>query len=406
MTSLRGLRSVIVALVATGAFVSTPQSAFAIDPGLDLKLDTWTSNTGHAYVGVKAAGHWAPPAETSVDVKTNYYTFWENQGNPNPGELFWWIWVVRTIDNTRVNVTVPIDTFTTSTKPGIGIKPAAFGDMRLYLAVGLDPRNADTKEQRTVSAQLTEGWTDALGNAVQAHVIHDSVHVARWTVDFGDGSVQTYPPGPQRSDQFSTTHSYDPGDFDAVVTAHVVGEAYGAFFTPDGEPFEKLTPFELDIRNSASGMSNAAVEYEPPIVFVGASCSGALPDGTSVTPDETGHQALSWPRGLHCALHVRPIIDQEGFMASGDAVVGDGVTRLVSYRYPGGVNDAAGATPPGTYGGDVPIAIQWNTPLVDRATYPVTLTLDLETTYDDGTVVASEATGTVPVTIVYSAVSQ
>lgn len=406
MTGTARLQSLTAVVVAAVSLVATSHGAAAIDPGLDLKLDTWTSDTGNAYVGVKAAGHWAPPAKTSTDIKTDFYTIWESQGAPDPGELFWWVWVKNTIDNTTVNFDVPIVTYTTYKKPGIGIHPDAFGDMSLYLAVALDPTTAPAREPRTVSAQLTEGWVDALGDAVQAHVVHDSVHVTHWKVDFGDGSVQTYPPDQTGSDQFSTTHSYGPGEFDAVVTAHVVGQAYGAFFTPDGAPYEQLAPFELDISNSASGLSNAAVQYEPPIVVVGASPSGRLPDGTNVAPDAVGHDAIWWPRGLHCGLYVRPIIDQEGFMASGDIVVGNATTRLVSYRYTAGSNDAADETPSGSYGADVPIAIQWDTPLAGRGTYPVRLVLELETTYDDGTVKTSEVTGTVPVTVIYSAVSQ
>ena len=60
----------------------------------------------------------------------------------------------------------------------------------------------------------------------------------------------------------------------------------------------------------------------------------------------------------------------------------------------------------GTYPAATPIAIQWNTPLPGTGTYPVRLVLDLETTYDDGTVRTSQVSGVVAVTVVYSAVSQ
>jgi hypothetical protein len=36
----------------------------------------------------------------------------------------------------------------------------------------------------------------------------------------------------------------EAGEFDVVVTARVTGEAYGAFFTPDGVPYEKVVPSE------------------------------------------------------------------------------------------------------------------------------------------------------------------
>ena len=52
-----------------------------------------------------------------------------------------------------------------------------------------------------------------------------------------------------------------------------------------------------------------------------------------------------------------------------------------------------------------PIAIQWNTPLSGQRAYPVHLVLDLETTYDDGTVRDIEVAGDVDVTVIYAAVS-
>ena len=58
------------------------------------------------------------------------------------------------------------------------------------------------------------------------------------------------------------------------------------------------------------------------------------------------------------------------------------------------------------YRADAPIAIQWDTPLPGAGSYPVALTLDLRTTYADGTVRASTVSGTVGVTVIYSAVDQ
>jgi hypothetical protein len=92
-------------------------------------------------------------------------------------------------------------------------------------------------------------------------------------------------------------------------------------------------------------------------------------------------------------------------MRSGGLVIGGATTRLVAYRYEGGVNDASGATSPATYPADEPIRIQWNTPLAGQAAYPVPIVLELETTYADGTVRASQVSGAVSVSVVYSAVT-
>ena len=91
-------------------------------------------------------------------------------------------------------------------------------------------------------------------------------------------------------------------------------------------------------------------------------------------------------------------------MRSGGVTIGGASTRLVGYRYEAGVNDARPRRLPGLPRRRA-VRIQWNTPLPGQGAYPVRLVLELETTYDDGTVRTYEAAGTVDVTVVYSAVS-
>jgi hypothetical protein len=91
---------------------------------------------------------------------------------------------------------------------------------------------------------------------------------------------------------------------------------------------------------------------------------------------------------------------------SGGLVIGGATTRLLGYHYQAGTNDASAPTASGTYRAAAPIHIQWDTPLPGTGTYPVRLVLDLETTFDDGTVQTSQVSGTVAVTVVNSAVSQ
>jgi hypothetical protein len=69
------------------------------------------------------------------------------------------------------------------------------------------------------------------------------------------------------------------------------------------------------------------------------------------------------------------------------------------------VNDAADATPTGSYPAATPVAIQWDAPLAGAGSYPVRLVLALQTTYADGTVRETEVAGDVAVTVVYAAVS-
>ena len=400
MTTLRLLLGLALAV---GILLLLAPAVMAFDPNVDVSLQTWSSDKGNGYIGVQVNGNWAPPEQGGKPVKTEFWSEWQNQGNPSPFCHAFWIIVHRTSTGIPVNSDNPESTIVCGPQSAIGLQASGFADMSLYLAVGVDPVTAPARTERTVTAELTTGWRAYLGKAISAYVIPSSVRADRWTVDFGDGTQRTFPGN--GTDSLSTTHAYDAGTFDVVVTVHVTGQAYGAFFAPDGQPFEQTVPFALDISNSATGVSALPIDYVPPVVTVGASPSGTLPGGTAVPPDTAGHAALWWPRGLHCSLFVRPVIATEGVMSSGGVVIGGAKTVLLSYRYERAVNDAADATATGSYPAAVPIAIQWDTPLAGAGSYTVHLLLALQTTYADGTVRDIEVAGDVAVTVVYAAVS-
>ena len=378
------------------------QQASALDQ-VTIKVENWGSDAGHGYVGIQATGEWAPPAESRTRVRTKFYSEWQNQGNPAAYCHAWWVFVHRTADGSIVNFDSPVSMVLCGPEPAIGISPSGFGDLSLYLAVGVEPVTAPARSARMVTAELTAGWRDWIDDAISAYIRRDSVRVQRWTVDFGDGTRRTFLG--DGSDGLSTTHAYEAGEFDVVVTARVTGEAYGAFFTPDGVPYEQVVPFELDISNSAAGVSALPIEYVPPVLVPGGSPSGTMPGGQTIAADAAGHAAIFWPRGLPCTLYVRPIVEEEGFMRSGGVVIGGATTRLLSFRYLSGTNDASDASPPGTYGAGDPIRIQWNTPLPNGGSYPIRVELTVETTYDDGTVRTFEFSGSIEATVVYSAIS-
>ena len=399
------MKAVAATCLAVGALFVIATPARALDP-IELKVETWTSDDGRAYVGVQAAGQWAVPATQGVKVVTPYYSVWDLMGLSVPSCRLYWVWLYRTADDEIVNPASPGAVVTCGDRPGIDIRPEAYGDLSLYLDVGVDPVSAPARTERTVTSELTLGWMDAIGGYLSAYVDHNSVRVDSWTVDFGDGTLRSYPRDPNAPERLAVTHRYDAaGSFDAIVTAHVSGQAYAAFFSPGGAPVERVIPFTVDISNRAAGISALPIEYVPPVVEVGAAPSGTLPDGTVLSPDAEGHAQLWWPRGLLCELFPRAIVVSEGFMRSGGVTIGGATTRLVAYRYEAGVNDASAPSAPGHYPADEPIHIQWNTPLAGQGSYPVRLVLELETTYDDGTVRTYEAEGTVDVTVIYSAVS-
>jgi hypothetical protein len=399
------MKVVAATCLAIGALFVIATPAHALDP-IELKVQTWTSDDGRAYVGVQAAGQWAVPATQGVKVVTPYYSVWDLMGLSVPSCRLYWVWLFRTADDEIVNPASPGAVVTCGDRPGIDIRPEAYGDLSLYLDVGVDPVSAPARTERTVTSELTLGWMDAIGGYLSAYVDHNSVRVDSWTVDFGDGTLRSYPRDSSAPERLVVTHRYDAaGSFDAIVTAHVSGQAYAAFFSPGGAPVERVIPFTVDISNRAAGISALPIEYVPPVVEVGAAPSGTLPDGTVLSPDAEGHAQLWWPRGLLCELFPRAIVASEGFMRSGGVTIGGATTRLLAYRYEAGVNDSSAPSAPGHYPADEPIHIQWNTPLAGQGSYPVRLVLELETTYDDGTVRTYEAEGTVDVTVIYSAVS-
>jgi hypothetical protein len=387
--------------LASALLVGIAGQANALGGGqVVLSVTDWTSPDGHAFVGVQANGQWATPSSSG------YCSIWQLKAVVAPNEWVYWVWVYQNgCSGQAVNFTNPLQVITTPGKPGMGIHANTSAGLNLYLKVSVDPQDAPADSERTVSAQLTAGWLNALNGAIQAYVVPGSVKVTTWTVRFGDDSIKSFSPDPSNPFGLKTTHTYGSGQFDVVVIAHVTGEAYGVFFAPNGTPFEQLVPFAINISNVASGVG-APIEYVPPIVTVTGSPSGTLPNGTLIPADAVGQTQLYWPRGLHCSLFPRADIVREGYELSGGVVIGGAKTIVTGYHYDAGVNDASDATPAGHYRPNVPIAIQWDTPLPNAASYPVQLTLDLQTTYDNGTVRTSTVSGTVGVTVIYSAMDQ
>ena len=392
------------AALAFAVVLALPAPAAALDGGVTVSVDTWQAGSGHAYVGVQAAGHWARPGTRSC---ITYYSTWDHRTTifTDPVRDQWAV-KVFSCSGSAVNPLSPTMVLTSRVTPGIGVRASTSGVLNLDLDVAVDPETAPAGTVRTVTAALGSGWLGAVGDHIRATIVPGSVRILRWTVNFGDGTTRTIAPSPTSPNRLATTHAYGAGQFSVRVTARVVGRAYGAFFAPDGSPYETTVPWSLDITNAASGVSGLPIEYVPPVVTVAGSPSGTLPDGTTAAPDASGHTAVWWPRGLPCDLFVRAVVEREGFMRSGGVVIGQGRTRLVSYRYTREANDASDGSRTGSYRAAAPIRIQWNTPLPGTGSYPVNLTLVLATTYDDRTVRTTRVSGVVSVTVVYSAAAQ
>ena len=69
--------------------------SLAFDSGVAVTVNTWTSGAGHGYVAVQANGNWAPPASTPSKVQTEFFSQWQNMGNPGAFCHDWWVTVLR-----------------------------------------------------------------------------------------------------------------------------------------------------------------------------------------------------------------------------------------------------------------------------------------------------------------------
>jgi len=165
---MRRSRLRVLAIMAALAFSALPLVRANALEDVTVTVNTWTSGAGHGYVAVQANGNWAPPASTPSKVQTEFFSQWQNMGNPGAFCHDWWVTVLRTADGTVVNPGSPTILVQCGPEPVLGVTPSGTGDLSLYLAVTVDPVSAPARTVRTVTAQLTAGWRDWIGDAISA----------------------------------------------------------------------------------------------------------------------------------------------------------------------------------------------------------------------------------------------
>ena len=190
----------------------------------------------------------------------------------------------------------------------------------------------------------------------------------------------------------------------------MAGTAQVADFDPvTGDLVLLPAPFTVDVTNSASGQVNQqpVVSYTAPQVraAVVAQLTNGAPDSL-----RRGLAAIEVPRGTTVFLYLRPIVDREGVMTLDGKPGGGGQTQVLGWTLTAGSLDGPRGTisRPGVGGvaGDA-ITQQWNTP--DRigpgGPLPYSLAIDytVRTTYPDGQTRDYRFSGTIAVTVAYSA---
>ena len=119
MTALRLLLGFGLAL---GVLLLLAPAVMAFDPNVSVSLQTWSSDKGNGYIGVQVNGHWAPPEQHGQPVKTEFWSEWQNQGNPSPFCHAFWIIVHRTSDGIPVNSDNPESTIVCGPQSAIGLE--------------------------------------------------------------------------------------------------------------------------------------------------------------------------------------------------------------------------------------------------------------------------------------------
>jgi hypothetical protein len=284
----------------------------------------------------------------------------------------------------------------------------ATGQLVYALNVGLNPAQVVPGQTTTLSAGIADDFVAQADRTLNISVDPAGWSVTSWAIDFGDGQTATQVGGGR---SISVSHAYaSPAVVRPRVTAHVAGMAQVADFDPaTGDIVLLSEPFTVDVTNDTSGQ----VHRQPVVAYGAPQVRAAVVTQLATgAPDilRRGLAAIEVPRGTTVFLYVRPIVDQEGVMTMDGKAAGSGQTQVLGWTLTSGSPDG----PPGTVtrsgaggAGADPIAQQWNTP--DRigpgGPLPYSLAIDytVRTTYPDGQTRDYSFSGTIAVTVAYSA---
>lgn len=284
----------------------------------------------------------------------------------------------------------------------------ATGQLVYALNVGLNPAQVVPGQATTLSAGIADDFVAQADRTLNISVDPAGWSVNSWAVDFADGQTATLPGGGR---SISVSHSYgSPASVRPRVTAHVAGTAQVADFDPaTGDLILLSAPFTVDVSNDTSGQVNRqpVVDYSAPVVraAVVTQLAADAPDSL-----RRGMAAIEVPRGTMVFLYMRPIVDQEGGMTLDGKPGGSGQTEILGWTLGSGSADGppGATTRPGAGGAAADaIAQQWNTP--DQVgsggpiPYSLAVSYTVRTTYPNGQTRDYQFSGTIAVTVAYSA---
>jgi hypothetical protein len=276
------------------------------------------------------------------------------------------------------------------------------------LNVSLSPATVKAGQSARLNASIANDFVAQADRTLNISVDPNGWAVTSWTVDFGDGKGTTLPGG---SSTMAADHTYTtPSSVQPRVTAHVAGTAQVADFDPaTGDILLLTAPFTVDVTNSTTGqvIRQPLAAYTPPVVR--AALVGQLAPAPPAVL-RRGFDSIEVPRGSTVFLYVRPIVDREGQLTLDGQPAGSGQTSILSWTLRSGSSDgpAAQVSRPGAAGApNDAIVQQWNTPDAIGPTGPlpyyVAIDYTVRTSYPDGQTRDYNFSGSVPVTVAYSA---
>lgn len=285
----------------------------------------------------------------------------------------------------------------------------ANGRLVYALNVSLSPAVVKAGQPAQVQAAIADDFLAQADRTLNVAVDPNGWAVTSWTVDFGDGQTATLPGG-SKSITANHTYAQPANSVQPRVTAHVAGTAQIADFDPaTGDIMTLTAPFTVDVTNSTSG----AVAQQPTVAYTAPQVRPALVSELSpIAPPalRRGFATIEVPRGTTVYLYVRPIVDREGQMTLDGVPAGSGETSILSWVFRSGSRDGPAGQVTAAGGGGRPsdaIVQQWNSPdaigPAGPVPYLVTIDYTVRTTYPNGQTRDFTFSGTVPVTVAYSA---
>ena len=359
---------------------------------------------GHAYVGVQAAGHVGTARAPGRASPTTRPGTTGRPSSPSPCATSGAV-KVHTCSGSTVNPLSPTMVITSRVTPGIGVRADTSGVLSLDLGVAVDPETAPGRHRPDGHGRADRRLAGTRRRPASA----PTSSRARSRSGAGPSTSVTAPCGRSRRPRPRPTGSRRPtrtapGEFSVTVTARVTGAPTARSSRPTGRRTRRPCPGASTSPTPRPASRGCRSSTSPPVVTVGGE-----PVGHAARWHDRGGRRDRAHRDLVAArAAVRPLRAPDHRARGVHALgwrrdrAGQDAPRLLPLR---GRAPTTRRTGPGRArtGPRRRSGSSGTRRCPGRGSIPSGSMLVLETTYDDGTVRTTRVSGTVSVTVVYSA---